>query len=470
MAALVAASLALDAKVTLPHAISDGMVIQQECEANLWGWADKGRTVRVTVSWSKGKYSAKAGEDGKFILKVKTPSASFTPQTITFDDGGGKVTVTDVLVGDIWFCGGQSNMGMPMAGYDDCPVEGYNEAVADAVNSGGVRFLKVQPKTSMTPLEDVPCEWKACSPSTIRYCDAIPYYFGRLLYHTLDIPVGLVEANMGGTCVEGWIDEDNLRKYTDEDLSEDAINSIKPEGMRPLVWGNGTYWPVRHHTARGIIWYQAESNIWHATQDYPRRLAILVDQWRKGYGRSAEEVPFYYVEITPFSYDDPDGTRSAHMREIQFKAMDVVPNSSMVCTNDCMYDWEVNQIHPSQKRKIGERLAYLALNKTYGLKDIICESPRFREMKVSGDTVRVYLDNEFGGLYRSEGLVGFEVAGEDKVFHPAEARRIFKECIEITCPDVPKPVAVRYCFKNFQLGNVANLAGLPLYPFRTDDW
>ena len=464
----VVSSVSTDAKVRLPHAISDGMIIQQECEANLWGWAEKGKTIKVSVSWSKERYTVQTDDEGKFILKVKTPKASFTPQTITFNDGE-KVTVKDVLVGDIWVCGGQSNMGMPIAGYDDCPVEDYNNAVADAVNSKGVRYLKVPPKMSITPLDDAPCEWRICSPATVRYSDAIPYFFGRLLNQALDIPIGLIQANMGATRVESWISEENLKKYTDEDLSEDAINAIKPEEVRPMVWGNGTYWPVKNYTARGIIWYQGESNIWYATEDYPRRLGIMVDQWRRGYGRG-EEVPFYYVEIAPYSYDDSDGTRAAHMREIQFNAMEVIPNSHMICTNDCMNEWEENQIHPSQKRKVGERLAFVALNKTYGMKDIICEGPRFREMKISGDTVRVYLDNEFGGLYRSENLVGFEVAGADKVFHKASAKRIFRECIEITCPEVKEPVAVRYCYKNFQLGNVANLVGLPLYPFRTDNW
>ncbi|MBR5034165.1 MAG: 9-O-acetylesterase [Bacteroidales bacterium] len=460
--------LSTEAKVRLPHALSDGMMIQQECEANLWGWTDKGKMVKVSVSWSKQKYSVKADDDGRFFLKVKTPSASFVPQTITFNDGE-KVIVKDVIVGDIWVCGGQSNMGMPMAGYDDCPVEEYNQAVVDAIYSGGVRYLKIPPRMSMTPVEDASCEWRICTPSSIRYSDAIPYFFGRLLNRALDIPIGLIQADMGATCVESWLDEENLRQYTDVNVSEKAINSIEIEGLRPLVWGNGTYWPIKNYTARGIIWYQGESNIHYAADQYPQRLALLVDQWRKGFGRG-EEVPFYYVEIAPYSYDDPDGTSAAYMREIQFKAMDVIPNSSMICTNDCVYDWEINQIHPSQKRKVGERLAFVALNKTYGQKDIICDSPRLKEIKIDGSIVSVYLDNEFGGLYRSGNLEGFEVAGEDRIFHKASARRIFRDCIEIISPEVNEPVAVRYCYKNFQLGNVANLAGLPLYPFRTDNW
>ncbi|MCR5547584.1 MAG: sialate O-acetylesterase [Bacteroidales bacterium] len=461
-------SLCLDAKVRLPNALGDGMMLQQECDAALWGWTEKGRTVRVSVSWSRERYSAKADAEGKFMLKVKTPSASFTPHTIVFNDGE-KVTVSDVIVGDIWICGGQSNMGMPLAGYTDCPVEGYGQAMVDAVNSGGVRYLKVPPRMSMTPEEDAECRWKGCSPSTVGYCDAIPYFFGSLLYRTLGIPIGLVEANMGGTCVESWLDEENLRAHTDEPLDGKAIGTIRPEEMRPLVWGNGTFWPIRNYTARGIIWYQGESNIGHAREEYPARLALLTAQWREGIGRG-DNVPFYYVEIAPHSYDDPDGTGAALMRETQFSAMAVIPNSSMICTNDCVYDWEINQIHPSQKRKVGERLALVALNKTYGMSEIECESPRFREMKTEGSRVRVYLDNASGGLYRSENLTGFELAGEDRVFHPATARRIFGDCIELSAPQVGEPVAVRYCFRNFQLGNVANTAGLPLYPFRTDKW
>lgn len=358
---------------------------------------------------------------------------------------------------------------MPVMGYPDCPVEGLSQALVDAVYSSGIRYLKVPPKMSMTPLEDSECQWKKCTPETVGGSDAIPYFFARMLNSTLNIPIGLIEANMGGTCVESWLDEDNLRRHTDENITEEAIDAVRPEEMRPLVWGNGTFWPIRNYTAKGILWYQGESNIWHATSEYPVRLGLLVEQWREGIGRG-NDVPFYYVEIAPYSYEEPDGTRAAYMREIQYSAMDVIPNSSMICTNDCVYDWEINQIHPSQKRKVGERLALVALNKTYGMKEIVCEGPRYREMKIDGSKVRIFLDNEAGGLYRSENLTGFEVAGADKVFYPATARRIFGECIELSSPHVKEPVAVRYCFKNFQLGNVANLAGFPLYPFRTDNW
>jgi len=155
----------------------------------------------------------------------------------------------------------------------------------------------------------------------------------------------------------------------------------------------------------------------------------------------------------------------------------MIPNSGLVCTNDAVYPYEPTQIHPTQKQKVGQRLAFLALNKTYGMDKIICESPSFKDMKIKNDTVMIHFDNECGGLSRFTDIKGFEVAGADKVFHEAKAEHFWQpgggywdECVILTCPEVQKPVAVRYCFRNWQLGNLANQGGLPLFPFRTDDW
>jgi sialate O-acetylesterase len=188
-------------------------------------------------------------------------------------------------------------------------------------------------------------------------------------------------------------------------------------------------------------------------------------------------VPFYFVQIAPFDSGDKQGTWNALLQEQQFKASKIIPNSGLVCTNDCVYPYEGTQIHPAQKQKVGERLAFLALNKTYGQEKIICTSPSYKDMKVKNDTVMIHLNDECGAISRFEGIEGFEVAGADRVFHPAEAKHFWRpgggywdECITIVSPEVKQPVAVRYCFRNWQLGNLANAGGLPLFPFRTDNW
>ena len=184
------------------------------------------------------------------------------------------------------------------------------------------------------------------------------------------------------------------------------------------------------------------------------------------------------MQIAPYHNGDVNGDAGPRLREQQFNAAKVIPNSGIVCTEDLVYPYEVEQIHPCQKQPVGERLALQALSKTYGMKGLFCESMTFKEMKIVGDTVKVHFDNTYGAYNRFEGIKGFEVAGEDKVFHPATAKHFWQEggndgwneCIIVTSPEVKKPVALRYCFRNFQLGNMANAGGLPLFPFRTDNW
>ena len=237
---------------------------------------------------------------------------------------------------------------------------------------------------------------------------------------------------------------------------------------RPLVWGNGTFHPILNYTVKGILYYQGCSNVGDPAGQYTNRLKLLVEQWRRDFRLG--EIPFYFVEIAPYYYDNIDGDWGAKLREQQYNAQKVIPNSALVCTNDLVYPWETQQIHPCQKRQVGERLAFHALNKLYGMNQIMCESPSIKEYSFKGDTCFVQIQNNYDAISRYEDIQGFELAGADKVFHPAKAYYYWTKGIIITCPEVKEPVAVRYCFKNFQLGNVKNAAMLPLFPFRSDDW
>lgn len=458
------------AKVKLPHILGDNMVLQQNTNARLWGWTEKGRTVKVTVSWTGKTYTAKAGSDGKWLVEVATPAASYTPLSITFDDGDGTVVLRNVLAGEVWVCAGQSNMEMPVRGFSNCPVEGYNETVIDARNHRAVHYVKIPSVMSMTPLEDASCEWKETDMNTVSDASATGYFFGRLLHDALDIPIGLIEANKGGTRVESWLTEENLKKHTGEPL--DSMQMVKKYSWdyhRPLLWGNGTFNPILNYTVKGIIYYQGCSNVGDPGNQYSERLKLLAGQWRSQFGLG--DIPFYFVQIAPYYYDgDVDGISGALLREQQLRAMTIIPNSRLVCTNDLAYPYETQQIHPCQKRQVGERLAGIALNRDYGMKNILCDSPRFKDMTISNDTCYVHLQDDYEAISRYEDIQGFEVAGEDRVFHKADAYYYWTKGIIITCKEVKKPAAVRYCFRNFQLGNVKNAALLPLFPFRTDDW
>ena len=478
MLVLVAVAVSAQAKVRLPHLIGDNMVLQQQTDARLWGWAKPGKTVIVSTSWSDQKVTAKAGKDGRWLVTVRTPKAGYEPLSITFDDGEA-VTINNVVSGEVWVCAGQSNMEMPVKGFWMCPVKDYNQVVIDAKNHQGVRSVKIPSVMRAEPQDDAQCEWRVCSPKTVGEFSATGYFFARTMHQALDIPIGLIEANKGGSRVESWLTKENLEKYTSDptDSVEICQKWAEWDYHRSLLWGNGTFNPILNFTVKGILYYQGCSNVGDPGDQYSERMKLLVDQWRQQFGLG--EIPFYFVQIAPWAYDDGDvnGISGALLREQQFKAAQIIPNSSLVCINDLVYPYEYSQIHPAQKQQVGERLAYTALARDYGFEGILYQSSTYKDMLVKDDAVYIHLDNNYHTDAPFEDIQGFEVAGEDRVFHPAKAQHFWQpgggywdEAIKITSPEVSKPVAVRYCFKNFQIGNVKNGGNLPLFPFRTDSW
>ena len=462
------------AKVTLPHLVSDGMVIQHSSDVRLWGWDKPGKKVTVTTSWSDETAQATTGKDGRWLVSVKSPAASFTPLEITFDDGE-KTTVKNVLAGEVWVCAGQSNMEMTVRGFDMCPVVDYNNDVLDAAD--GIRSAKIPSRMSTTPLDDADTSWRISSAHTVSGFSATGYFFAKTLRKALNVPIGLIETNKGGSRVESWLDEDNLKKYTKEDLDSATMkNRFKWDFHYPLLWCNATFHPILNYTVKGIIYYQGCSNVGDPAGQYTERLKMLVEQWRRDFKEG--DIPFYFVQIAPYVYGDGiEGTSGAKLREQQYNASKVIPNSGIVCTNDLVYTYEKGQIHPAQKQQVGQRLAYQALNKTYGFKDIICESPVYKSMIIQDGAAYISFDNLANGYSRWEDIEGFEIAGADKKFHKATAVKYWapgndprNETICVSSPEVKAPVAVRYCFKNFEIGNLKNQGGLPLIPVRTDNW
>ena len=474
---VAAVAVSMQAKVRLPHMVGDNMVIQQQADVRLWGWAKPGRKVVATVSWSADRAEAQADGDGRWLLTVRSPKASYEPLSVTFDDGDGLVTINNVLAGEVWVCAGQSNMEMPVRGFGQCPVKDYNMEVINCAGPRQVRSVKIPATMRMTPQEDAPCAWRECSTETVSDFSATGYFFAKLLNKALDMPVGIIEANKGGSRVESWLTKENLEKYTNEPTDSMGIVNYKKEWdyHRAMLWGNGTFNPILNYTVKGILFYQGCSNVGDPGDQYAQRLKLLVEQWRSQFRLG--DIPFYFVQIAPYESGDRLGTWNALLQEQQFKASQLIPNSALVCTNDCVYPYETTQIHPAQKQKVGQRLALLALNKTYGMDKLISESPSYKDMRIEGDKVKLHFNNECGGMSRFTDIVGFEVAGADRVFHPAKAEHFWQpgggywdECIVVSSDQVSQPVAVRYCFRNWLLGNLANQGGLPLFPFRTDNW
>ena len=476
---LTCLTLSGQAKVKLPHLVSDNMVIQQQTDVRLWGWTKPGKKVTAIPSWSQERSEAKADKAGRWLLTVKSPKASYEPLSVTFDDGDGQVTIQNVLAGEVWVCAGQSNMEMPVKGFWGCPVEDYNSVVIDAAQHAGVRSAKIPSIMRMEPQEDADTKWVDCSPKTVGDFSATGYFFARVMHQALDIPIGLIEANKGGSRVESWLTKENLQKYTQEPTDTMGIVNFKPDQdyLRALLWGNGTFNPILNYTVKGILFYQGCSNIGDPGNQYSERLKLLVEQWRQQFRLG--ELPFYFVQIAPYAYDgdDVNGLSGALLREQQLRAAQIIPNSSLVCTNDLVYPYETTQIHPTQKRQVGERLAWTALHRDYGFEQVLYKSSTYKDMMVKDGAILIHLQDNYHADAPYEMIEGFEIAGEDRVFHPATARHFWRpggnywdEGISVSSPEVPNPVAVRYCFRNFLLGNVKNAANLPLFPFRTDHW
>lgn len=454
------------AKMHLNPLVSDNMVVQQQTKARLWGTTD-GKTVTVRPSWG-GAVTATAGKDGRWMAEVATPEATFEAQTIEFaDDKGDKTTVHNVLVGEVWLASGQSNMQMPLKGFPGCCVEnGLDEAI-NAKDVKGVRMFNVPLEQSYTEKEECDGRWM----TTDNYRDAMEFsatawYFAKSLSRALDVPVGIVNCAYGGAKVESWTPRDMLEGYDDVSLDPKDIEAMV-HYHRPMLMYNAMFVPVQRYTYKGTIWYQGCSNVGlHAT--YAERLAAMVDRWRRELGLG--EIPFYYVEIAPYDYES-DGTAGARLREAQFKAQKLIPNSGMVCTNDLAEPYELHNIHPRRKAPVGQRLSYLALRRTYG-HDNVCDSgPLYAGWERKGNEAWVKFDNLQMGICRNYMIDGFEIAGPDKVFHPAKAWLHWQTNeVVLTADGVDEPVAVRYGFGDFKPGTLIGGNEQPAVPFRTDDW
>lgn len=467
---LLSGFVVMNAAVKLPTPIGDNMVLQQLSEAVLWGEAAPGATVTVTPSWSGDATTCTADADGQWKLRVATPEASFTPYSITFADGPDAVTVGNVLIGEVWLASGQSNMQMPMKGFPGCCVDGGIDDAIAAAELPGVRMFNVPLRQSYSPQATCGGYWMTTEKFTdVLEFSATAYYFASNLSRALHIPVGIINCAYGGTRVESWLPKEILEGYADIPTDSATVANSQPDYLRQMVTYNGMFYAIRHYTVKGIIWYQGCGNV-GSHETYAERLATMVDYWRTDMEQA--DIPFYFVEIAPYDYGSGDYGSGARLREQQFKAQSLIPNSAMISTNDLVESYERYNIHPSNKKMVGHRLSYLALALTYGNSDICCFGPQYKSWTAKGEEAWIAFDHVEMGICRNYELQGFELAGEDRVFYPADAAWYNWETNEIVIKsaNVPVPVAVRYCFRDFQPGTMIGGNQLPTVPFRTDDW
>jgi sialate O-acetylesterase len=455
----------VNAQPKLAALFTDNMVLQQQSKATIWGWTTPNRTVSLTPSWNKRPVSVKADASGKWKAVVETPVAG-GPYSLSVSDGK-TITLNNVMIGEVWFCSGQSNMEMPLKGFKGQPIIGSNEAILKSSNKN-IRVYTVPRSVKLSPQDTSKSSfWKEATPESISNFSATAYFFGKDLQELLNVPVGLINDSYGGSPVEAFMDAATLQEFPEIKLPT-AKDSATANNRTPTALYNGMIHPVVGYGIKGFLWYQGESNQDRSAQ-YETLFPAMVKQWRREWGN--DSLPFYYAQIAPFDYNSlPNGGapfNSAYLRDAQRKAVAKIPYSGMAVLMDV---GEEKNIHPAAKKQVGERLALLALAKTYGLKGFGFESPAYDTLMISNGIAEVKFKNAENWLtsYGKE-LSLFEIAGKDKRFYPAKAV-IQRASVLVSSPQVKEPVAVRYAFKDFTVGDLFSTEGLPVSSFRTDNW
>ena len=448
------------AKIALPTVISDGMVLQQNTGVLIWGKARPSAKLSIITSWNHRRYTAWVKKDSTWSMRVQTPKAG-GPFTITLNDGM-PLILKDILIGEVWVCSGQSNMEMPVKGFGNQPIMNTNDILMDAENPQ-IRLFRLERALTRTPQYNCKATgWLTADAQSVKDFSAVGYQYAKLLQSRLKVPVGVIMSTWGGTMIEAWMDRASLTEFPEVKTVSDTAKILKND---PSVLFNAMINPFAGYGIKGVIWYQGEQNRINY-QIYDRLMAAMVKEWRKIW--NCGDWPFYFVQITPYTYTTKDVQGlAAYLREAQQKAMSKIPNSGMAVTMDIGSE---KVIHPPDKLTISKRLAYWALANTYQKTGINFQSPVYKSLKITGSNAYVNFDFTPNGLttFGKEPSV-FEIAGEDKIFYPAKAK-ISGNGIVIQSDKVKTPIAVRYGFKDWVVGDVYNTEGLPVTPFRTDNW
>lgn len=496
-------------ELQLAQVFADHMVLQHGMKAPIWGWSLPGSD--VTVTFMDQTLTAKADTNGKWQTAFAPLAISSEPKELTVISGDKTITVTDVLVGDVWLCSGQSNM--------EWTVNRTSQAESDiaAADYPMIRHFKVEKDQQMFPLEKFKgASWTVCSPQTVGGYTATGYFFGLNLHKALNIPIGLLHSSWGGTRIEPWtplvgfkdiketqeIYEQTLAKDPTSELYKktvtDYLGSIStwmsnakeqlasqkviseptpyPEVIKPYtshqsptMLFNGMLAPMVPYAIKGSIWYQGESN--HSEgMKYVAKTQALIDGWRTVWG--IKDLPYYFVQIAPYQYGNEPGHVLAKFWEAQAEIEKTIPNTGMVVISDI---GDLKDIHPKNKRDVGLRLANMALAKTYGKTGIVYHGPVFKAMKTDGDKLIVTFDHVGSGLASRDDkpIDNFEIGGPGKTWTPASASIAGNDTIELTAEGVESPCVVRFAYDKLATPNLMNKEGLPAQTFKEGqqpDW
>ncbi len=487
----------LHAQLTLPSIFGDHMVLQQKQVNPIWGWTAPGASVKVSIHGQSHITEADATGYWKIDLR---PIPAGGPYRMRIEGDKTKFFFDDILVGEVWICSGQSNMQWPVN------LTNSGELAKLTANAPKIRLISVPRVGTQEAQKDFSGEWALCTPESVPDFSAVGYFFGRRLHHALDVPIGLIDNAWGGSAADAWIRRDVLEKdgrfddlmawWEDQEKSYDydAIltdwekrvkeweakdvdvrESRRPRRPANLMTGNqrpgniynGVLHPTIGYGIRGAIWYQGESNASRAYQ-YRDLFPLMIQHWRDEWGQG--DFPFYYVQLADFMEEskDPQESNWAELREAQTMAMDRLPNVGEAVIIDV---GEGRDIHPRNKQTVADRLARWALARDYH-KDIQYRSPTYESLQIEGDKIILTFDHVGQGLYAFDTREpqGFAIAGQDKKFVWANAKIINESQVEVWSDQILHPVAVRYAWAHNPVCNMYCREGLPMTPFRTDDW
>jgi len=463
------------ADVALNNMFGDHMVLQQGVRNRVWGRADAGEEVRVSLAGQEK--TTTAGSDGRWEVFLD-PVADYGGPHVLSVQGKNRVSFEDVLIGEVWICSGQSNMQWSVNQSNDPDLE------KAAASFPSIRLISVPQVGTQEPQWNFNGQWKVCSPETVGPFSAVGYFFGRQLHQTLGVPVGLINNAWGGSAAEAWVRRDRLAAHESLKAIHDRWVAIEAGGdaddkkltgnQRPANIHSGVLSPSIGYGIRGVIWYQGESNAGRAYQ-YRELFPLLIESWRQEWGQG--DFPFYWVQLADFKPEKPAPAESdwAELREAQTMALRL-PNTGEAVIIDI---GEGKDIHPRNKQDVAKRLARWALAETYGQSGIVCRSPRFAGLEIQGSKAVLAFTGDRGEPVAGEKAWrtfdvneprGFTVAGGDRVFVPAQARIRPDGRLEVWADGIAEPVAVRYAWADNPVCNVYSASGLPLTPFRTDEF
>jgi sialate O-acetylesterase len=446
--------------LTLPDILSNSMILQRNTTVRLWGKAAQNKAVHIVTSWDNGEKDVTADAEGLWETTVNTGNAG-GPYTITFSSEGVTKTVGNILLGEVWICAGQSNMAMPLQGWDGMPIENSATYIRESASNNHIRMFTASRSASLEPQFNTAGIWQPASASAATF-SAIGYLYALELQKKLDVPLGMIHLSWPGSTVQAWTSREILQLFPEVNLNI----SGEPTQRTPAVLYNAMFHPVSKYSVKGVIWYQGEDNVGaHAL--YAKLFPAFVRNWRTNIDRG--DIPFYYVELAPYKYQGSAQTQAALLREVQFQSQDSLTNIALISTGDL---GEEEQIHPAKKYEIAQRLAYRALLDTYGYNEEPynqINTPACTYRNISGNTIMLTFGNTGNGLaFQGNPATVFEIAGDNNVYYAANAT-ITGNRISVWAGNVASPKEVRYAFRNYFQSVLFNNYGIPVAPFRTDN-